>query len=243
MNETIRFVQSAAAGIFPLDKQWGLSKSVYSIEFSKRMVWLSGLLPYEQCQQVFGFIGECSIPSSSIWRQTQYYGEQLQEFVECQREQVSVERIVIPDAIHDHGERKAVSIDGGMVNIRGQGWRELKVGAVFELETRQERNPQTKQMDEMIHGVDVHYTAVLGRESSSRQHCGRWQSNMMYQQQSNELLWVMVQYGFGMLLRMFVLMDGKLWIGIMPLRNYHPYPMLYTRMKGMTKIVYAGSKP
>lgn len=162
MNETIRFVQSAAAGIFPLDKQWGLSKSVYSIEFSKRMVWLSGLLPYEQCQQVFGFIGECSIPSSSIWRQTQYYGEQLQEFVECQREQVSVERIVIPDAIHDHGERKAVSIDGGMVNIRGQGWRELKVGAVFELETRQERNPQTKQMDEMIHGVDVHYTAVLG---------------------------------------------------------------------------------
>jgi hypothetical protein len=38
----------------------------------------------------------------------------------------------------------------------------LKVGAVFDLETRQERNPQTKELDEMVHGVNVHYRAILG---------------------------------------------------------------------------------
>jgi Transposase len=38
----------------------------------------------------------------------------------------------------------------------------LKVGAVFDVETRLERNPQTRQLDEMAHGVNLHYTAILG---------------------------------------------------------------------------------
>jgi hypothetical protein len=128
------------------------------------MVWLSGLLPYKQCSAVLEEIGEYSIPESSIWRQTQYHGERLEAVVDFEREQVRVERIVIPDAIHDHDERKVVSMDAGMVNIRGQGWRELKLGSVFELETRQECKPQTKEVDEMVHGLDVHYRAVLGNK-------------------------------------------------------------------------------
>ncbi len=126
------------------------------------MVWLSGLLPYEQCATVFEEIGERFIPGSSIWRQTQRHGKRLQTYVEHQREQTSVERVVLPDMIHDHDQRKALSMDGGMVNIRGEGWRELKVGAVFDVETRLERNPQTHELDEMAYGVNVHYTAVLG---------------------------------------------------------------------------------
>jgi len=129
---------------------------------AKRMVWLSGLLPYEQCEQVFERIAERLIPASSIWRQTQRHGQRLQGYVEHQREQVSVERVVLPDAIHDHAARKGVSMDGGMVNIRGEGWRELKVGAVFDVEMRLERNPQTLELDAMAQGVNVHYTAVLG---------------------------------------------------------------------------------
>lgn len=126
------------------------------------MVWLSGLLPYEQCEQVMERIGERYVSASSIWRHSQVYGEQMQAEVERQRQQVSVERIQLPDAQHDHAQRKAVSMDGGMVNIRGEGWRELKVGAVFDVETRLERHPQTQQLDEMAHGVNVNYTAVLG---------------------------------------------------------------------------------
>lgn len=126
------------------------------------MVWLSGLLPYEQCEQVFERISGRIAPASSIWRQTQRQGKRLQAYVERQREQVGVERVILPDAHHDHNQRKAISMDGGMVNIRGEGWRELKVGAVFDVELRLERNPQTQQLDEMAHGVNVHYMAVLG---------------------------------------------------------------------------------
>jgi hypothetical protein len=123
------------------------------------------VLPYAQCVQVFERIGERFIPASSIWRQTQRHGERLQGYVERQREQVSVERVVLPAARYDHDQRKALSLDGGMVNIREEGWRELKVGAVFDVEMRHERNPQTQEWDEMAHGVNVHYTAVLGSKA------------------------------------------------------------------------------
>ena len=126
------------------------------------MVWLSALMPYEQCEQVMERIGERYVSDSSIWRQSQVYGAQMQAEVERLRQQVSVERIQLPDAHHDHTQRKALSMDGGMVNIRGEGWRELKVGAIFDVETRLERNPQTQQLDEMAHGIHVNYTAVLG---------------------------------------------------------------------------------
>jgi hypothetical protein len=152
--------------IFPLDEQIKLKRSAYSPELARRMVWLSGLLPYEQCAAVFEAIGERLIPASSIWRQTQWHGQRLQRHVQVQREQVSVERVVLPDARHDHDQRKALSMDGGMVNIRGEGWREVKVDAIFDVETRLEGNPQTQQLDEMAHGVKVHYVAVLGSKAT-----------------------------------------------------------------------------
>lgn len=156
----------ASGAIFPLDEQLGLNETVYSRQIGQKMVWLSGLLPYEQCAAVFEAIGERLIPASSVWRQTQQHGKRLQTYVEHQREQVSVERVVLPAAIHDHPQRKAMALDGGMVNIRGEGWRELKVGAVFDVDMRLERNPQTQQLEAMAHGVNGHYTAVLGSKDA-----------------------------------------------------------------------------
>lgn len=158
-------VQAVEQVIFPLDEQWGLDEGVHSRELARRMVWLSAWLPYEQCEAVFKRIGECWISPSSIWRQTQKHGQRLEDYVEQQREQVSVERVVLPDALHDHDQRKVLSMDGGMVNIRQDGWHEMKVGAVFDVETRLERNPQTQELDEMAHGVNVHYTAILGSKA------------------------------------------------------------------------------
>jgi hypothetical protein len=127
-----------------------------------RMVCLGGLLPYKQCEAVLERIGERYLPSSSIWRQVQIHGERLEKYVQQEREQVRVERVVLPDMRHDHDEPKIVSMDGGMVNIRHQGWRELKVGTVSDIEIRLERNPKSQELEEMAHGVKVDYTAVLG---------------------------------------------------------------------------------
>jgi len=160
------------------------------------MVWLSGILPYKQCVEVFERIGERYVSSSSIWRQTQTYGEQMQDYVEYQREQVSVERIQLPDAKHDHNQRKGISMDGGMVNIRGEGFRELKVGTVFDVEHRLERNPQTQELHEMAHGVHVAYTAVLGSKDIF-----------------SSALWTLaVQHDLPTARNRSVVADGALWI-------------------------------
>lgn len=140
----------------------GITRSVYSPDLAQQMVWLSGLLPYGQCEQVFARIGERLLPASSIWRQTQRQGERLQAYVEQQRQQVSVERVVLPEVRYDHDQRKGVSLDGGMVNIRGEGWRELKVGAVFDIRLKLERSPQTGELEEVAHAENTGYTAVLG---------------------------------------------------------------------------------
>lgn len=158
----ITIAKPVKKAFFPLDEQLKLSDSGFSAELNKQMVWLSSLLPYEQCEQIMVRIGERHVSASTIWRQSQVYGERMEVEVSKQRQQVSVERITLPDARYDHDQRKAVSMDGGMVNIREEGWREVKVGAVFDVEKRLERNPQTQELEEIAHGVNVHYTAVLG---------------------------------------------------------------------------------
>jgi hypothetical protein len=129
---------------------------------AKQMVWLSGLLPFEQCAEVFERIGGRLIPASSIWRQTQQYGERFQARVEHERAQVKPERVQVGDAAQDHQQRKGISLDGGMVNIRGEGWKEIKAGAVFDVDIRLERDPRTGELSDYAHGVHVMYTAVLG---------------------------------------------------------------------------------
>lgn len=126
------------------------------------MVWVSGLLPYEQAKQVFERIGHRRVPTWSIWKQTQHYGKRLKAYMDRQQDQVGVERVMLPPPGQDHEQRKGVSMDGGMVNIRDEGWKEMKVGTVFDIELRLERDPQTHDLVERPHGVHMAYAAVLG---------------------------------------------------------------------------------
>lgn len=91
----------------PNDEALGLADRLYSQGMAQPMVWLSGQLPYAQCVEVFEPIGQCRIGASSVWR-----------------------RVQLGAAATDHAQVKGVSMEGGMVNIRGEGWKELKVGAV-----------------------------------------------------------------------------------------------------------------
>jgi len=126
------------------------------------MVWTSGLLPYGKAAQVFERIGHRQIPVWSLWNQTQHHGARLKAYVERQNECVGVERVKLPPPGCDHHRRKGVSMDGGMVNIREEGWKEMKVGTVFDVEIRLERDQETRELVERPHGVNIEYAAVLG---------------------------------------------------------------------------------
>jgi hypothetical protein len=147
-----------------LDKVWELAEGSYSRQLVKQMVWLSALVSYEQCAQVFRRIGEHWIPPNTIWRYTQREGARLSEVVQDQVTAVAIETYVLP--AEQTLIPKGLSVDGGMVHIRGEGWRELKVGVVFDLQTGLEKHPVTEHLLKMTQGINLQYTAVLGNKDT-----------------------------------------------------------------------------
>lgn len=136
--------------------------SQYSDTLSKQMVWLSGLLPYGQVTQVFERIGHRCIPQSNLWREAQVQGERLQAELDHQRAAVAPERVVVGHERDDHDTPKGVSMDGGMVNIRGEGWKEFKAGVVYDVGQRPGQDPQSGEPVDLPCIETRHYTAVLG---------------------------------------------------------------------------------
>jgi hypothetical protein len=139
-----------------------LGASVYSPARAAQIVWLASLLPYEDGARVFERIGHCAIPTTSIWRQAHVHGARLHAYAQQQQAQVAVERVALPAPGLDHQQRLGVSLDGGKVHIRGEGWKEFKVGTVYEVAVKPERDRETGEWVEQAHGVNMAYRAVLG---------------------------------------------------------------------------------
>jgi hypothetical protein len=55
-----------------------------------------------------------------------------------------------------------VALDGATVNIRKEGWKELKVGSVFEVEVRPTRDRETGDLSDLAHAVHNTCVAPLG---------------------------------------------------------------------------------
>jgi hypothetical protein len=137
--------------------------SLYSPTLARHMVWLSGLVPsYAAAAEVYQRVSGQLIPRVSLWRQTQQQGKRLKAYVQRQQEHVRPERVGLPLTPHAQPQRKGVSMDGGMVHIRGEGWKEFKVGTVFDIQRRWEREPQTGELAERPHAAQIASTATLG---------------------------------------------------------------------------------
>ena len=66
-----------------------------------------------------------------------------------------------------------------MVNIRGEGWKEVKVGTVYAIELRLEPDKATQERFEMPHAVNIASTAVWGSKPW-RLLCGLSRFNKVY---------------------------------------------------------------
>lgn len=125
------------------------------------MVWLSALLPYGQAEEVFARIGQVQRPDATLWRQVQRHGERLQGYEARQQTQANPERVILAGG-PDHQQPKGVSMDGGMVHIRGEGWKEFKAGVVYDVGQRPSRDPHTGEQVDLACAQASRYTAVLG---------------------------------------------------------------------------------
>jgi hypothetical protein len=118
-------------------------------------VWLSALLPFEQAAQVLARIGGYDVPATTLWEHSQQVGEDWAAQAEARH--VSVERTRWQTQHYQPQARRSVSMDGGMVHLQHEGWKELKVGVVGRL-----RPPWEIAATDTLRSHDLHYTAVLG---------------------------------------------------------------------------------
>ncbi len=130
----------------------------------KYAVWLSGLVTFEAAAMILNTIGEIPISASSIWRRLAVWGPKCQALETAQRVASAAtptrEELnqTVPVQSHDLG----VAMDGGMVHIREEGWKELKVGCVFAIRQQPTRDNHTGEVVDLAHAVSNTYVAHLG---------------------------------------------------------------------------------
>jgi hypothetical protein len=157
-------VTAAEAVFFPLDRQLKLRAKHWSEGLLKLAVWLSGIVDYDQVEEVLAKVGQITISDSSVWREAQVWGAGFQALMEAERirSHLLPGRWGKPYKRAEPKGRMGVSMDGGMIHIRDEGWKELKVGCVFDVEVRPTWDKETGDWVELAHAVKNSYTAHLG---------------------------------------------------------------------------------
>ena len=131
---------------------------------AQRAVWLYGQVEDDFAEQILQEIGGVQISDTSIWRQAQAWGARFQVHAEGEAkastglpQRGEVIRGTVPTT-----QRMGVAMDGAKIYLRKEGWKELKVGCVFDVVVREEEDPETHERVERAHAVENSYTTHLG---------------------------------------------------------------------------------
>jgi hypothetical protein len=150
--------------VFPLQSQLKQCDEGWSEGIARQAVWLGGLVPFEQAEKILQQIGQVNISRCSIWQRSQVWGAKFKALAEAERAQANAlpEKWQPPSRDVEPDRRMGVAMDGLMVHIRKEGWKELKAGAVFDIEVRLGKDAQTHEPVQMAHAVRNSYVAHLG---------------------------------------------------------------------------------
>jgi hypothetical protein len=127
-------------------------------------VWLDGLLTFEQAESVLAKVGQMPMSDTTAWRQAQVCGAQALavEAAQCATATALPQRQeIVPDEAPS-AERLAATMDGAMLHVRGEGWKELKVGSIGQIQLQPTRDPLTGDRLELAHTFKNTYVAHLG---------------------------------------------------------------------------------
>jgi len=121
-------------------------------------------MSYEKVAEVLGRIGGICVSVTSGWRESQDCGKKLRALETADRALAMMAPIKWdpPSRRQKRDVRMGASLDGAMISIRGEGWKELKIGSVFDVEVRAEQDKPTGEMTELAHAVHNSYVAHLG---------------------------------------------------------------------------------
>ena len=123
------------------------------------MVWLSGIVDYRKAEEILEKVGQITVSDSSVRRQEQVWGQSFQSIAETERIRATVlpGRWGKPSREPSAKGRMGVAIDGGMICILEEGWKELKIGCLFDVEVRPSVDKETGDREEWAHAVNNSY--------------------------------------------------------------------------------------
>ena len=131
----------------------------------REMVWLSGAVSsYQLVAEVFARIGQLTISPMSAWRMSQVVGSQLQKLSEQYRSEANrlPQKEDAPVARPGERVRLGVALDGVMLHLREEGWKECKLADLYEVAVRPAVDEETGEVVERAHAVKQSYVAHLG---------------------------------------------------------------------------------
>jgi len=126
---------------------------------------LSGqVASYAAAEKVLYRVGRLTVSDSSIWRRVKSWGTAIKVQEEKHREKANSlpKRQYLRRQAVGIAQRMGVGMDGAMVRIRNEGWKELKIGCTFDLEVRPTRRKETGEWEPLAHAKRNRYVAHLG---------------------------------------------------------------------------------
>jgi len=121
-------------------------------------------LSYAEASQLLEDIGQIRLAPSSGWYIGQAWGARIgQELAaEVGQQQVAAREWSTPGGRPDAKQRMGVAVDGAMVNIRDEGWKECKIGTIYQVALEKRVDEVSGDAGEFGHAVDMSYAAHLG---------------------------------------------------------------------------------
>jgi len=134
-------VPSVKLGFFPLDERLHLGEHCWTPATVKQMVKLGvEIASYRRVVENFAELTQVGVSKSRLAELVKTYGGKIVAYQAAEAEAMvqppASDEIIVPRQMaQPESEVMALSMDGAMVNIRGEGWKEVKTVAISAVET------------------------------------------------------------------------------------------------------------
>src|SRR5512136_743361 len=155
---------TAERAFSPLDEQLQLREAHWSEGVARLVTWLDGQAAFRDVAEVLERVGQIHISSSTTWREGQQWGGAFKQAEAGQAEKVnhlpSRDEIIPGEA--QGRERMGAAMDGAMLYILGEGWKEFKTGCIFNIIQQPTFDKETLEWEDQGQATQITYVAHLG---------------------------------------------------------------------------------
>ena len=165
----------------------------------KEAVWLSGVVgSYVDAETVLRRIGHIQMSDSTIWRCVKKWGAEFEAMARVQEEAANglPPRGATIQLEQREARRMGAAMDGAMVHIREEGWKELKVGCLFHIVQQPVLDEETQEWRTQGHASQSSYVAhlggpeALGRMMWTQAHAQGWDAAAETQVVGDGAVWI-----------------------------------------------------